>query len=84
MGETKSLLNQVIAMRDDQTMDPDLRPWAAIELLAQRLDELSPDQTDELIGTRTVDETGPGKVEIWWGKPPATTAPKPPATKVAG
>ncbi|MGK3947440.1 hypothetical protein [Microbacterium sp. K2] len=77
MGETKSLLNQVIAMRDDRTMDPDLRPWAAIELLAQRLDELSPDQTEELIGTRTVDKRGPGKFEVTWGA-------KPRATKAAG
>lgn len=43
MGETKSLLNQVLAIRDDYSAHPDDRVWVVLELLAKRIDEIAGD-----------------------------------------
>lgn len=66
MGESKSLLNQILAIRDDRTTDPDDRVWVAIELLAQHLDGES---DEEPIARFTADKPKPRKVEITYGGP---------------
>lgn len=64
MDETSSLLNQVLAIRDDHTTDPDDRVWVALELLAQHLDG----ETDETpIARLTTDKPKPRRLEVTWG-----------------
>lgn len=66
MGETTSLLNQVLAIRDDRTTDPDDRVWVAIELLAQHLDG---ETSEEPIARLSADKLKPRKVEVTFGAP---------------
>lgn len=66
MGESKSLLNQILAIRDDHATDPDDRVWVAIELLAQHLDGES---DEEPIARPTANKSKPRRLEVSWGAP---------------
>lgn len=60
------LLNEVVAIRDNWSIDYGDRAWIAIELIAQRLDELDGAQREAVVGTLTTDRLGvtkSGKLE---------------------
>lgn len=67
MGETKSLLNQILEIRDDSSTDPDWRVWIAIERLAEHLDGLSGEPSEEPIARLTANKPRRDDVEITWG-----------------
>lgn len=69
MGETKSMLNQILEIRDDNSTEPDWRVWIAIERLAQHLDSLSGEPSEEPIARLTADRRKPQNVEVTWGAP---------------
>lgn len=69
MGEMKSLLNQVLAIRDDNSTEPDWRVWIAIERLAQHLDELGGEPSEEPIARLTADRSKPKSFEVTFGAP---------------